>query len=326
LLKKILFLLLCCDLFLVANPLVDLYRTKGISAVEDEINKSLQDVNYWKKALLDEDLRFGYLSNFDYVLVSHKSDFNLEVFKKNGTKKYDKIFNSRILVGQASGDKQVEGDLKTPVGVYELVRKNTNVDSFYGPLALVTSYPNLFDTSLGKNGHGIWIHGVPEASQRDNFTQGCIAMENDALLKLDGLIDFQKSILLINENEFTQTNIDDISSIFASIYAWQNSWKTNDLNTYLSFYDDSFLRVKQGGIKEDYNSFKRYKSSIFGRNERKQIVFSDINIIPYPNISKKKLFKIEMQQDYWAPSFQSSGKKTLYVELKNGKISILTES
>ncbi|MEJ5167588.1 MAG: L,D-transpeptidase family protein [Arcobacteraceae bacterium] len=325
-LNKVIFILMFCVATVVANPFVDLYRIKGISAVEDEINKTLQDVNYWKKALIDEDLRFGYMSNFDYVLVSHKSDFNLEVFKKNGLKKYEKIFNSKILVGQASGDKQVEGDLKTPVGVYELVRKNTNVDAFYGPLALVTSYPNLFDMSLGKNGHGIWIHGVPETAQRDNFTQGCIAMENESLLKLDGLIDFQKSVLLINENEFTQTNVDDIASIFASIYTWQNSWKLNDLNTYLSFYDTNFLRIKQGGVKEDYNSFKRYKSAIFSRNERKQIVFSNINIIPYPNINKKKLFKIEMQQDYWAPSFQSSGTKTLYVELKNGKMSILTES
>lgn len=325
-LRRILFLLFCCEVFVFANPLVDLYRTKGISAVEDEINKSLQDVNYWKKALSDEDVRFGYLTNFEYVLVSHKSDFNLEVFKKNGSKKYDKIFNSKILVGQASGDKQVEGDLKTPVGVYELVRKNTNVDAFYGPLALVTSYPNLYDVSLGKNGHGIWIHGVPETTQRDNFTQGCIAMENESLLKLDGLIDFQKSVLLINENEFTQANVDDIAVIFASIYAWQNSWKVNDLDKYMSFYDNNFLRLKQGGIKEDYNFFKRYKSAIFSRNERKQITFSNIDIIPYPNTSKKKLFKIEMKQDYWAPSFQSSGTKTLYVELKNGKMSILTES
>ena len=82
-----------CVATVVANPFVELYRIKGISAVEDEINKTLQDVNYWKKALIDEDLRFGYMSNFDYVLVSHKSDFNLEVFKKNGLKKYEKIFN-----------------------------------------------------------------------------------------------------------------------------------------------------------------------------------------------------------------------------------------
>ncbi|QOG11780.1 L,D-transpeptidase family protein [Arcobacter sp. FWKO B] len=310
---------------LYSNPLVDLYRLHGIAAVEKELNKSLQDVNYWKSSLKGDDLRFGYISDLEYVFLNQKSLNNLQVFKKDG-KNYSKIFDEPVMIGQGNGDKQKEGDLKTPVGVYDLLRRNTQVDPFYGPLALITSYPNLYDISLGKNGHGIWIHGVPESENRDEFTQGCIAMENGRLLRLDSLIDHRKSVLLISEDKFVESNIDDISALFASIYGWQHSWKVNDLETYMSFYDKDFIRIKKGGIREDYNFFKRYKKIIFDRNERKQIIFSNINIIPYPNVSNKKLFKIEMYQDYWAPSFQSSGKKILYVELKNGKMSILTES
>ncbi len=51
--------------------------------------------------------------------------------------------------------------MKTPEGVYELTSKLTKLDSFYGPLALVTSYPNTFDKAMNKKGHGIWIHGMP---------------------------------------------------------------------------------------------------------------------------------------------------------------------
>lgn len=323
--KKILPFLFVLQTTIFGNMLVDLYRTDGIQAVENEINKTLQDVNYWKTSLSNIDLSYGYLSDIDYVLISQKSNTNLKVFKRT-SQNYQEVFNSKVLVGEAKGDKKVEGDLKTPVGVYELTRRNTQVDSFYGPLALVTSYPNLYDLSQSKNGHGIWMHGVPQENNREKFTQGCIAMENDALLLLDSIIDHTKSILLISENEFEKTNAQEIASIFASIYAWKHSWKVNDLETYMSFYDKDFLRLKKGGIREDYDFFHRYKRIIFNRNERKQIAFSNINIIPYPNESNKKIFKIEMHQDYWAPSYQSSSKKTLYVELKNGKMSILTES
>ncbi|CAI6147276.1 MAG: hypothetical protein SPLUMA1_SPLUMAMAG1_01934 [uncultured Sulfurimonas sp.] len=58
-------------------------------------------------------------------------------------------------------DKIREGDLRTPIGVYKLVKKLSKVDSFYGPLAFATSYPNSYDKYLGKNGSGIWIHGLP---------------------------------------------------------------------------------------------------------------------------------------------------------------------
>lgn len=315
---------ICSSMF--ANSIVDLYRTKGINAVEIELIKILQDVDYWKSVLSNEDLRFGYLSSFDYILLSNKSTQALDVYKRSNVNRFEKIFNTSIIVGEISGDKHFEGDLKTPVGAYEIVRKKELVDPFYGPLALVTSYPNLYDISKGKNGHGIWIHGVPTSSQREMYTQGCIAMENDSLLKLDDMIDYKSSMLLINEDNYIESNLDDIATILASIYAWQHSWKVNDLVKYMSFYDDSFLRLKGRGVKEDIFEFRRYKNIIFSRNEIKQIVFSDINIIPYPNIENKKLFKIQMHQDYWAPSFRSSDIKTLYVELKNGQIYILTES
>ena len=46
------------------------------------------------------------------------------------------------------GKKEFEGDKKTPEGSYDLVQKRTGLDQFYGPLALVTSYPNNFDQIL----------------------------------------------------------------------------------------------------------------------------------------------------------------------------------
>lgn len=272
--KNIIVLMLFFYSYSFGDKYVDIYRLHGILAVEKEINKTLQDSNYWKKALSTNDLRFGYLSDIDYILLSQKSNYKLDVFKRNQSS-YENIFNSKVLIGEGNGDKQVEGDLKTPVGIYELTRRNTNVDPFYGPLALVTSYPNLYDLILGKNGHGIWIHGVPEGQHREKYTQGCIAMENDALLLLDSIIDHTKSVLLISENEFIPTNLEEVASILASLYSWQNSWKENDINTYMSFYNKNFLRLKKGGVREDY-SISRGTKKLYSIETRENKLFFQI--------------------------------------------------
>lgn len=88
--------------------------------------------------------------------------------------------------GENEGDKQVEGDLKTPEGVY-FVRGKIQVPldfEMYGNHAYVLNYPNPIDVLRGKTGGGIWIHskGNPIAGQR---TQGCVAIDLDDIKALD---------------------------------------------------------------------------------------------------------------------------------------------
>lgn len=88
--------------------------------------------------------------------------------------------------GENEGDKRVEGDLKTPEGVY-FVRGKIQVPldfEMYGNHAYVLNYPNPIDILRKKTGGGIWIHskGNPIASQR---TQGCVAIDLDDIKVLD---------------------------------------------------------------------------------------------------------------------------------------------
>ena len=80
------------------------------------------------------------------------------------------------------GQKKVEGDGKTPEGVYYIDRRNPN-SKFH--LSLGISYPNNEDIikaqSLGKDpGSDIFIHGQPNSKNmtRDDWTEGCIAVSN----------------------------------------------------------------------------------------------------------------------------------------------------
>ncbi len=89
------------------------------------------------------------------------------------------------------GDKEVEGDMKTPEGVYLLDYRQFSND-YYKSLHI--SYPNERDKaharSLGKSPGGmIMIHGTPPSWSLSpygdwmnvliDWTEGCIAMSND---------------------------------------------------------------------------------------------------------------------------------------------------
>ena len=79
--------------------------------------------------------------------------------------------------GQAQGDKQVRGDLKTPEGVYFVVRKRTEWLDFeeYGGEAYILDYPNPVDRLRGKTGSGIWVHSRGRAITPFE-SRGCVVL------------------------------------------------------------------------------------------------------------------------------------------------------
>ncbi len=317
---KLLIILLFFNSFIYAS-LVEIYRSGGIDAVQKQLDKIIQTKSYWSKYLKNHDVKYGYYESIDSILVCNKSNKDLVLYKKDNNK-FNKSFSTSVFLGKANGDKQKEGDLKTPIGVYKLTNKLTKLDPFYGPLALVTSYPNLYDKVKNKSGSGIWIHGLPQDKKRDNFTKGCVALENEELKDLNSKINYKKSIILLSQKELKTITTNDISNILSQIYIWKNAWQKGDIKKYLSFYNKDFKQTN--GM--DLQSFSKRKTRIFKKTNSKTIKLTNINISPYANIAKKALFKIVMDEDYKARYYKFKGKKELYIELKNnGNISILTE-
>jgi len=312
------FLYLSC-LYATPVDIVELYRTEGIKAVEKVIEKQLQNKQYWDENLKNKEISNGYYESIQYVMICQKELKEIALYD---TQKKEKLFSSSVFVGKVDGDKKVEGDLKTPTGAYELTNRLTAVDPFYGPLALTTNYPNLYDKVNGKTGHGIWIHGLPEKEERDDFTQGCIALDNNKIKKLDNSINITNSVLVISEKKLKSVSKEEISIILSSIFKWRDSWKYSDIDSYLSFYDKSFKRTNG----QDLEKFSKFKKRIFNKDEKKVIKFSNINVIPYPNETNKRIFKVVMDEYYKTKNYKFDGKKELYVEIKNGKFKILTES
>lgn len=315
----IVFLIISTTMF--ANDLITNYRLNGLNNIEKQLDMELTKKSYWNSYLKNIDTTFGFTEKYTSLLACNKSKSTLTLYQKdaNNTLKLKKVYSA--FVGKEKGDKIKEGDLKTPIGIYELTQKISKVDSFYGPLAFVTSYPNEFDKYKGKDGHGIWIHGLPTEQARDEYTKGCIAINNDSLECLDRNINLDNTVLIINQED-VEKNIskDLLASILAELFTWRYAWLYNDITTYINFYLPEFIRSD----KMDYNRFVLYKNRIFKKNESKKIIFKNISVYPYPYY--EKTYQITFKEYYEAASFEFVGDKTLIVKLDdNNNMHILTE-
>lgn len=293
------------------------YKSGGKKLFDTQCDKPF----YWLQKLRDKDLRFGYFEQIQSLLTVSKEKGSLELYVPNDQERLSLKKRYSAYTGKKSGDKKIEGDLKTPIGIYTFTHKKKTVDPFYGPMAFVTSYPNLYDKIRGKSGDGIWLHGVPLSGSRDPFTRGCVAINNDDLIQLDRIINPSQTVIIIDSNIKQLKNPAIYSTILAELNRWKSSWIRNDLETYLSFYGSEFK--KSDGM--NFNQFKTYKERIFAKQETKTIDLEEINIIPYPG-EEKNLFWITYKQIYNSDSYRHTGNKSLLVRLNaNQTLSILIE-
>ncbi|EAJ2746110.1 murein L,D-transpeptidase [Campylobacter jejuni] len=322
-LKRLALLITLSSLMLYASDLVKIYLNQGLDAVGVAIEKELTQKDFWLSEIGDKNISLGYYDNVAIVLTN-KTDKILRVYSYEDGK-IRKDFEQKEIITGLMGDKKIEGDLKTPVGFYELGRKFNPGDPYYGPFAFATTYPNLLDKVQGKTGGGIWIHGYPlDGSRLDEFkTRGCIALFNNNLEKFAQVVQDKKVFVMIEEKEKIRAKKDQIASLLADLFTWKLAWTNSDTNTYLSFYDEQeFKRFD----KMKFEQFASMKKSIFSRKEDKKIKFSDINISPYPNLENETMYRISFYEDYYTKNYQFRGDKILYVKIDSkGKMKILAE-
>ena len=155
-------------------------------------------------------------------------------------------------VGKLGTEKEVEGDQRTPLGVY-FITSNLDpktLDKFYGAGALSLNYPNPLDVRRGKTGHGIWLHGTPpeQFSRAPQATDGCVALANPDLERLLRTVQTRTTAVVIAPS-LTWVPADDLAplrdSFVATLAAWQEAKSGNDLSALLSFYTDDFQGLKK---------------------------------------------------------------------------------
>ncbi|MFK8078094.1 MAG: murein L,D-transpeptidase family protein [Granulosicoccus sp.] len=181
--------------------------------------------------------------------------------------------------GKAGFGKEIEGDNKTPLGVYTITgkRHDSTLPDLYGSGALTLNYPNALDRFLGRTGYGIWIHGVPHAqrSRAPRSSEGCVTMSNDHLLSLMQQIEPSKSLVVLTNNlsyiseESRHSQKHEFRTLFTK---YQNALLSKQPLEIANLYDNSSNIVRAPNTE----SYKQYIQNVSP---------SDLSIILNPSLN-----------------------------------------
>lgn len=152
-----------------------------------------------------------------------------------------------ISVGKAGTLKSVEGDQRTPLGVYYITSNldRKSLKDFYGSGALPISYPNVLDAKRGKTGGGIWLHGTPptQFSRPPLATDGCVVLANPDLDHIIRTVEVRATPVVIAAQLqwVTPNNTKTVARSFEdALFAWRNAKTAGDVKQVLSFYTPDF--------------------------------------------------------------------------------------
>ncbi len=131
-----------------------------------------------------------------FIVIS-KTEMKLRLYDWRDTL----LLEYPIACGKGLGDKQVEGDMKTPEGIFDVqqiqdVSKWTH-DFNDGNGEISGAYGSLF-MRLSTPGHrGIGIHGTHDPSSiGQRVTEGCIRLNNENLISLANVVCLYMTVII----------------------------------------------------------------------------------------------------------------------------------
>jgi len=157
-----------------------------------------------------------------------------------------------VSVGKAGVSKAIEGDQRTPLGVYYvtgLLNRKTLGD-FYGSGALPINYPNMLDLRRSKSGRGIWLHGTPSSqfARAPQATDGCLVISNPDLHHLSSTVEVQTTPIVV-ASKLTWVSPAALEPVKGNFETVLQEWRTAKSR-------GDWAQV-QGFYASDFNSYGR---------------------------------------------------------------------
>ena len=152
-----------------------------------------------------------------------------------------------ISVGKSGIEKSLEGDLRTPLGVYFVTGSldPRKLKDFYGSGALPINYPNQLDVKRGKTGSGIWLHGTPpqQFSRAPQATDGCVVLANPDLERIIKTVEVRSTPVVIAQSlkwVALQTVRADSKPFEDALSSWHAAKSSGDIARLMSWYTADF--------------------------------------------------------------------------------------
>lgn len=217
------------------------------------------------------------------------------------------LMTFRVAIGKKEGDKQKEGDHKTPEGIYftQTIIDGKTLPAKYGSNAIPIDFPNSYDRFLKKTGYGIWLHGV-EKDRRISaakVTEGCVAFYNTDIEFLSDWLKPHQAVVVIGKNAHSLNQPRVLSSVRKETTKWLESWQSRDIDAYIGFYDSQF---RHKGRSLDH--YRGYKQRVFKSYNEMKVEFSSLRVFGHENYA----VAIANQDFDGDGRYRSEGRKVLF--------------
>ena len=262
-----------------------------------------------------------------HVIVVDTVKSRLYVYK-NADDRLQYIADYYVTIGKNGAGKQIQGDKRTPLGVYFAGKKLTQpLADMYGSGAYPLNYPNELDQHQNKSGSGIWLHGTPTNtySRPPRASDGCVVLSNPDLTALAPILQNGKIPVIISDSiEWLDSTKSDFQSqeqkaLTKTIEDWRKDWVSQDADKYLSHYSDQFF-YSDG----NYQKWADYKRVIQAAKPKVSIDIDQLSMFSYPN-SKQNIVVVNFEQDFKSDSLKNKMLKRQYWMNENNKWKIIYE-
>jgi len=215
--------------------------------------------------------------------------------------------------------KELEGDKRTPVGVYYFTSYLTEEQliDFYGKGAYPLNYPNAFDRLQQRTGFGIWLHGLPRNTPQRPLldSDGCVVIDNASLQALTGFIDTGRTPIILSNNQLkwipkseAEARSRELEQTFEQ---WRRAWSAIDNDLYLSFYAEDFSDFNQ-----DLTEWSTYKRRVNNSKSSISVTVSDLSFFVDPQ--RPDVVSVRFFQRYRSSNYNWDGwKEQLWREADN---------
>ncbi|MFT6189662.1 MAG: murein L,D-transpeptidase YafK [Candidatus Endobugula sp.] len=249
--------------------------------------------------------------SYPHVIISELSTGKLYVYKRQGDDTFVLLETMRTSIGKKGYGKTIEGDNKTPIGVYRITSHLTpeQLDDFYGNAAYPVNYPNAWDKINERTGYGIWLHaepiGLTEKTRPLLDSNGCVVLSNNDIDIINQYVDVGYTYIIMTP-KVQMVKVEDVTRLRKQLHErlkqWELSWESLSAEPYLAFYSEKFTN-----LEKNWEEWVSYKKRVNGNKSFIDVAISDLGIYRYP--SEQDMVWVEYYQAYNSSNYKSGGWK-----------------
>jgi murein L,D-transpeptidase YafK len=280
---------------------------------QDSVKPDQIPANFWRLP-----------STQQFALAVDVDKSRLYVFE-NQAGRLVRVADFYATVGKAGAGKAREGDLRTPLGAYTLqgAIARDKLTDLYGAGAFPLDYPNTWDRIQGRNGFGIWLHGVPSDTyaRAPRSSDGCVVVSNPDLKLIEKFIVPGRTSFIIAQNiEWVDKDAAGKQSqaLLTAVERWRSDWQALDTPHYLQHYAPNFVSDTQRLAE-----WREQKTAVNAAKTWAKIELGNLSAVQYPG--EKSLAVVTFDQNYQSSNLSGQARKRQLWQLIGGRWQIIYE-